>query len=459
MTTPTIERSPIAELSARIRGRVFEPGQPGYDTEVTPFRADIVPSPALIVRATCAEDVQEAVRYAAARNLPIGVQATGHGIVTPYDGAVLISTRHMKGVLVNPNTKRARIQPGVIWQEVIEKTVPFGLIPLSGSTPLVGAVGYMLGGGLPVLGRKFGFAADYIKAIEIVTPDGELRNVTPAENADLFWALRGGKGNFGVVTSVEFELLEVEQVYGGAILFAGERLSEILPAWAEWSRTVPEEMCTSIGIFRFPPIPDVPEDFRGKFLVAIRVGYVGDIAEGERLLEPIRALGPVMDMVRPMPWTESASIHMDPDKPVPFNERSMTIKSVDPEVVQSLLDGAGPETDCTLLLIEIRLMGGAFARQPEVPSAVSHREAPYNFFAVTVAVPELAEKNAADFDRLFTAMAPHATGGAFVNFLNTDDAVGNTVKRAYDAERYARLQELKRKYDPQTLFRTHHTIR
>lgn len=458
MTTPTLDALSLSDLAARVRGAVLEPSHADYAAECSPFHLEVVPNPAVVVIATCAEDIEEAVRFAAANGMPIAVQATGHGIVTPYDGAVLVITRRMNGVQIDPEAKRARVEPGVIWAEVTAKAVEHGLVPLSGSTPTVGAVGYLLGGGLPILGRKFGFAADHVRSIDIVTPDGELRTASPEQNQDLFWALRGGKGNFGIVTSIEFDLFDLPEFYGGALLFPGPRMGEILPAYAKWLETIPEEMCTSIGIFRLPPLETIPEPMRGQFLVSIRVGWVGDVASGEQVLAPMRALGPVMDMVGPMPWTESGMIHMDPQDPVPAKEHSLTLNALDEAAIASLMAAAGPETDCSLLLVEIRLLGGALAREPQSPNAISHRGTPFNLFAVTITMPELEAKNAADFDRLFGAMSAHSTGGAFVNFLSALDVSNGTVKRAYDEERYARLCGLKQQYDPQNLFRTHHTI-
>jgi FAD/FMN-containing dehydrogenase len=219
------------ELKSRVRGQVLLPDEEGYDSERAGWNLAVEHHPKVIVVAVSAEDVAAAVRFAASEGLPVAVQATGHGPSVSADGAVLISTRRMTELEINPASATARIGAGVKWETVIEEAAPHGLAPLVGSTPDVGAVGYLTGGGLPVLGRRYGFAADHVRVLELVTADGRLRLATANRHPELFWAVRGGKGNFGVVTAVETDLMPVPRLYGGGLLFPGAATREVLGGW------------------------------------------------------------------------------------------------------------------------------------------------------------------------------------------------------------------------------------
>ncbi|MPZ23719.1 MAG: FAD-binding protein, partial [Dehalococcoidia bacterium] len=317
----------------------------------------------MIVGAASAEDVVAAVRYAAANGLPIGVQATGHGIVNTFEGGVLVTTSRLSEVSCDPRSGRARVGAGVRWGEVIRAAAEHGLAPLSGSSPTVGVVGYTLGGGFGLLGRKYGYAADHVHRIEVVTADGELRTASADENSDLFWALRGGKGNFGIVTAIEFTLFPLPEFYGGALTYPGARAAELLPAYRDWAASVPEEMTSSIAIMRLPPIPDIPEPLRGQFITWIRISYAGDAEKGAALVEPLRRLSPaILDTVHAMPYTESWSIHMDPVDPLPAHDGALALSELSDGAIDAFLERVGPGAECSLLMAELRQMGGALAR-------------------------------------------------------------------------------------------------
>lgn len=447
-------------LRANVLGEVILPGDAAYGSETLPFNVAVVPQAEVVVGATCAEDVVAAVRFATANGLPVGVQASGHGIVSTFAGGVLVTTSRMRKVEVDVESRRARVEPGVRWGDVIEKAAPHGLAPLSGSTPLVGVVGYTLGGGLPLLGRKFGYAADLVRSVELVTADGEVTTASPEENPDLFWAIRGGKGNFGIVTALEFDLVELPEFYAGALVYPGAKAAEVLRGYQEWTKTLPDEMGTSIAFMRFPPMPEIPEPLQGQFVVWLRVAYAGDAESGAALLRPMRDLGPdVMDTVGSIPFTESGIVHMDPTDPMPITDLTFSLSSFSDETVDACLAALGTESDSQLLLVELRLMGGALNRAPERPSAVGNRNAALNLYAVTPLVPGMEEKITQDMAALKQAMQPFATGTASLNFLGIEDAEKNTVSRAFEPETFARLLEVKAAYDPENVFRLNHNIR
>ncbi len=450
----------VEGLTRSVRGPVYFPFDIEYAAEASPFNLDIVPEPELIVGATCAADVVAAVKFAAANELPIAIQSTGHGIMSNFAGALLVTTKRMKKVEIDAESRRARVEPGVRWSEVVSQTSPLGLAPLTGSSSQVGVVGYSLGGGLPILGRKHGYAADHVRSIEIVTADGELRTASANENPDLFWALRGGKGNFGIVTAIEFDLFPVPEFYAGALVYPGARAEEVLRGFHSWTKTLPEDVSTSIAFMRLPPAPFIPEPLRGQFIVAVRFAYAGDAETGAALLAPMRDLDPsVLDTVGLIPYTQSDIVHMDPMDPLPVSETALSLKKFDEDTIAAFLKAVGPGSDTELLLVEMRLMGGALNRPPAQPNAVGNRDSALHMFSVTAAIPGTEAKVAQDIATLRETMAPFSSGSAVVNFLNRKDAQENTVSRAYEPESYARLREIKATYDPASLFRMHHTIK
>src|SRR3954453_11037078 len=273
---PPVLPEDAAPLVAAVAGSVLLPGDAGYDDERAVFNLNHELGPAVIVVAESAADVQAAVAFAAGQPRPVLVKTTGHQMVGKAHGAVVIATRRMNDVAIDAVGRTARVGAGVLWSEVVEKAAEAGLAPLNGSNPTVGVSGYTLGGGLsPTLGRAHGYAADHVRSLDVVTADGELRHVDAQSDPELFWALRGGKGNFAVVTALEFDLFPVSHLYGGSIYFPGERTVDVLRAWAAWHPSTPETRVTSMGVMRMPSIPQVPEPLRGRFLVAIRIAYTG----------------------------------------------------------------------------------------------------------------------------------------------------------------------------------------
>ncbi|HEX6358700.1 FAD-binding oxidoreductase [Actinophytocola sp.] len=439
-------------------GPVFRPGDDGYDAERAGYNLTVDHRPELIVGATGPEDVIGAVNYASARGLAVAVLTTGHGPAVPADGQVLINTRRMNDVQVDPATRTARVGGGTCWQRVLPHTVPHGLAPLNGSSPHVGVVGYTLGGGVGPLGRSYGFAADRVRRVDLVTADGRLRQVTAEREPELFWAVRGGKGNFGVVVGLEFGLVPVARLYGGGLFFPAETTADVLHAFSRWAPTVPEEMSSSVLMMRFPPIPEIPELFRGRYVTHVRLAYTGTAEEGERLVKPLRDLGSqFLDTLGEMPYDQVGTIYNDPTEPTPAYDSNLSLHTLDAGAVDTILSLAGPDAGSPLI-IEMRQLGGAYTRPAAVPSAVGGRDTAFTLFAACVLEPGLEDMTRRAHEQLHDKMRPWATGGTVYNFSGVGDADPERVRLAFTPADYARLAKAKATYDPANMFRINFNI-
>jgi hypothetical protein len=359
----------------------------------------------------------------------------------------------MQGLSIDPQRRIARVEAGVKWKRVMEAAAEFGLAGLCGSSSDVGVVGYTLGGGVGSFGRRFGFAADHVTAVEIVTADGALRRICADTEPELFWAVRGGKGNFGIVTALEFELLPVPSLYAGGFFFAGDDAPAVLHTFRQWAPLLPEEVSTSVAIMRIPDVEFAPPPLRGQTVVHLRYAYAGDDhALAERLLEPMKAAGQILlGYVGPLRTDETDAIHMDPVDPLPAWEKGMLLAELTEETVDALLDVAGPQRQIPLLMVELRLLGGALARQPKVAAAVAGRDAAFSILALGPGVPELAEVVPAVGRGVLGAVMPWAAQGVLTNFLG--DVSGPTeVLNAYPPAMQQRLVAVKRSVDPRGVF-------
>ncbi|RZS31205.1 FAD/FMN-containing dehydrogenase [Herbihabitans rhizosphaerae] len=433
---------------------VIRPGEPEYDALRSGFNLAVEHRPELIVDATCAADVVAAVRLASDRGVPVGVLNTGHGPSVPADGAVLIRTGRMSTVDVDPARRVARVEGGASWRAVIEAAAPHGLAPLNGTSPHVGAVGYTLGGGVGLLARRFGFAADHVRWFDVVTADGAHRRVSAEENPDLFWAMRGGGGNFGVVTAMEIDLFAVPGVLGGELCFGPEVFEDVLHGYARWAAEVPDTMASSVLLLDYPDDPAMPPELRGRHITHVRLAYSGDNrAEGHRLVERLRRLGPrVVDTVRELPYTEIGSIHHEPvDVPVPAFDRNIMLRDFDQDAAATLAKHAGPGAP---YLVELRAWGGALSRPAAVPNAIGRRDAAFSLLAISD--PDVANRTRRD--ALLTAMRPYATGATFPNFSGVEDTSPDAVSLAYHPDDFARLRRIKAATDPDNVFRINFNV-
>ncbi|WP_380284551.1 FAD-binding oxidoreductase [Kitasatospora purpeofusca] len=450
----------VRALAETVRGPVLLPGDPGYDDEALGFDRSVVHHPALIVGAVHADDVVAAVRFARDHGLGVAVQATGHGAALGADGgALLLTTRRMNGCQVDPDRRTVRVEAGTLWQDVIPAAARHGLAPLNGSAPFVGAVSYTLGGGIGLLSRRYGYAADHVRRIEVVTADGEARTATEDENPELFWALRGGKGNFGVVTALEAELVPVRRLYGGGLFFPAESVREVLHFYRTWIEELPDEFSSSFFMLDWPDVPEVPEEIRGRFALHLRLSYLGPEEEGARLVAPLRAVAtPLLDTLADIPYTDVGTIHNDPPTPGSYHINTFQLTRLDHHTVEAILALVGPGTK-SAVGIEIRHLGGALSRPPRVPNAVAHTSAAFQLYSAGVL--GIGEDQAVldGHDLVVETFRPWNNGTRTLNFMagvaHTDP---EDVRQAFTPEAYERLVAAKSAYDPGNMFRYNHNI-
>ena len=434
MTTQAIFReAPVAAglLSGAFTGRVHLPGEAEYDVQRRPLMPTMDPRPLVIAEAAGRADVRAAVVAAWRYRLPFAVQATGHGTRIPSDGGVLLKTSAMTSVVVDPQRRIAKVGPGARWGAVVDAAAQFGLAPLAGSSRDVGVIGYTLGGGVGWLSRKYGFAADSIIRAELVTADGRLLTASADEHPELFWALRGGSGNFGIVTSLEFRLYPVSQVHAGITYFGIERAAETLTFYRDWTSRIPNELSTAVVLTRIPDSPEVPEPLRGRRALAIKALYAGEAELAEHILRPLfEVAGPVLaGGLRTMSFGTAAM----------GGTAARHLDLVD-ELPDALIDRVAGLTDESAPTVEIRHWGGAMAHPGPGAGPVGHRAAPYSVI-IDQDVPELID-----------VLRP--TGRTFLNFL-ADPA---RAASAYTVEDYRRLRDVKRAYDPDNFFHLNHNI-
>jgi len=448
----------IHTLSMAVSGIVAAPDSPGFAEETFAYNAATVHRPDVVLGAADAQDVAAGVRWAAERRLPVSVQSTGHGADSAVDGGLLINTRRLQELRIDPVERTARVGAGVKWRSVLEASVPHGLIGLHGSSTDVGVVGYTVGGGLPVLGRAHGFAADHVRSMEVVTADGALRRIDAEAEAELFALMCGGKGNFGIVTAFEFSLFPLGEFYGGGIIYPGADAALILAAFRGWLATLPDAAAPSISLLRLPDLEFVPAPLRGQFVVHLRFAFLGNREDGDALLAPMRAVStPLMDTAGPMSYLDVDQIHMDPPDPLPFTDGGALLKDFGEEAAGELLRLAGDGTDCPLLLIEIRPLGGALSRGGVLPDAVSGRDAAFLLFLLGFKMPPVAEAVTGSIRAILAALAPYSTGYTLVNFHGEPGDEADRA-RAWSPAVYERMRAAKASYDPGNLLRFGHAI-
>ncbi len=438
-----------ADLDRALPGRVHQPGSPGFESACAGFDLAALPVPDVVVAVTAESDVTAAVRFAADRGMPVSVRVTGHGSLPGIDSGVLIDTRAMSSVAVDPEQRTATLGAGVTWHPVLQACAEPGLAPLSGSAPGVGAVSYTLGGGLGPLGRKYGYSADLVRRVRLVTAAGEPLEVTAETEPELFWAIRGGGGNFGVVTELEIGLVPVRTLYGGGLFFPGEAAPALLAAFGPCTAAAPDELSLSIAFITFPDVDAVPPPLRGRFAAHVRVAYVGAPADAEALITPLRAAAaPFLDTVGTLPITEIGTIHADPTDPAPVSYGSALLPRWDDAAIDVIRHHIGADTP---YILEIRHLGGALGRPPAGGNAVSHRDAQFNVF--TSAYPGPAFDDAIGLQaELYRQLHPWSSGRALYNFAAPVDGHPAEAHVAFDEPTLARLRHVKQAWDPGDMF-------
>lgn len=434
-------------------GTLVLPGDPHWDAARRAWHLNIDQQPIAVVQAGSEYDVVAVIDVARRLGMRVAPQATGHNAdpLGSLADTILLKTSALRAVSIDPEIEVARVEAGALWRDVTTAAERYGLAGLAGTARDVGVVGYLLGGGLSWFVRSHGLAANYVMAVELVTADGKLRRVDAGHEPELFWAVRGGGGSFGVVTAVEFRLFPIEQVYAGVLFWPREAAKEVLYAWREWTATAPEEITSIARLLSFPPLPEVPEPLRGRDVVMVEATSQLPKDKTDEVLAPLRALKPETDTFQLMKPSELWTLHMDPEQPVPGTGGGALLSDLPAAAIEALVDNAGPE----LAAVELRHLGGAAARPGSDPGAVSALQAGYSFVAGGFAHDEqsaAATQNA--FDLLLEALTSWLAEVSYQNFV-TAPVPGDVM---FGSEVYNRLQGIKDEYDPGNLIRANHSI-
>jgi FAD/FMN-containing dehydrogenase len=458
--TITLPVDILMALRPQLRGSLCLQDEAGYDEARTIWNAMIDRRPGAVVRCGGASDVMRAVRLARDNGLLVAVRGGGHNISgnAVCEGGLLIDLSPMRSVRVDPKKRTARVEPGVTLGEFDKEAQAFGLATPLGINSTTGVAGLTLGGGFGWLSRKFGFTVDNLISADVVTADGALVQTSAAENPDLFWAIRGGGGNFGVVTSFEFKLHPVgPDLTSGLIVHAFARARELLAGYREVAAAAPDELTVWVVLRKAPPLPFLPAEVHGKEILVFAVCYVGEPANAEKALAPLRALGePIADVIGVQPYAAWQTAFDPLLTPGAFNYwKSHNFTALSDGLLDTLVDYVGtlPTEECEIFIGQV---GGASSRISADATAYPHRETNFVMNVHTRWRKRGDEQSAIKWAReFFAATAPHATGGVYVNFMPDDET--ERVPGAYGSN-YARLTALKAKYDPGNLFRLNQNV-
>lgn len=453
--TPTPED--IAVLAGQLQGRVVLPGDPAYaEARCVHFMSDAMP--AVIVRPATTSDVAATVRLAREHHLEMVVRSGGHSLsrYSIIEGGVVLDLSAMKALECDAATRIARLSAGLTWGEVAETLNPHGLGLSSGDNATVGVGGLTTGGGIGWCAREYGLTVDRIRSIEVVTADGQVVTASASEHPDLFWAMRGGGGNFGIATVFEVELHPAGMVYGGAVFYDVRDAATVLPAFARYAASAPYELTAMGLVMAAPPAPFIPPDMHGKPVVGLALVYSGDFDEGQRVVGPLRKLGtPVADIIGPMPYPAIFQLTEDAS---PLNlrvwARSLMVDSADDALINAVLASGATDVPSLGAVFQLRILGGAVRRGDPASCAFAQRDKGALAMAVVYGYDEAgAERHEAWAHRLYRAMRPFGTG-AYVGFLMRDEQ--GRISEVYPPATLKRLRQVKWRYDPTNFF--HHNL-
>jgi FAD binding domain len=446
----------FTELS--IAGRVAIPSDSDWDAARAAWNLAADQRPAAVAFVEDVDDVAATVRFASQNGLRVAGQGTGHGAapLAPLGETILIKTERMRGIEVDPSAGTARVEAGALSLELGEAAGAHGYCSLPGSSPDVGVVGYTLGGGLSWLGRRHGFACNRVRAIELVSAEGEPRTVDAENDPDLFWALRGGGGGYAIVTALHLDLLPIAEIYAGALVFPAEVGAAAVRAYRDWAAGVPDDVTSVVRFLTPPPIPDVPEPIRGRPLLTIDGACIGTREEGEAAFAPLREIGEtIIDTFEWMPTAGLSRIHMDPEDPVPGIGEGGLIAELPDEAIEAFAGVAGPGSGSPLLLSELRHLGGALGRPAENGGALSKLDGGFVMYSVGLPMtPELGEAIPGHLKRIEEAMSPWAANGGYYNFTEGPCDVDAILP----PDVCARLAEVKHKWDPEGRVLANHAV-
>ncbi|WP_254545033.1 FAD-binding oxidoreductase [Halomarina pelagica] len=466
MTTSRVQQplpeEAVTELREEIRGDAILPGEERYDEARAVWNAMIDRSPAIVVRALGAADVMTAVDFARTHGLEIAIKGGGHNVAgnAVCDHGLVLDLSRMKSVHVDPHRRTARVEPGAVLHDLDREAQAHGLVTPAGFVSTTGVAGLTLGGGIGYLSRTFGLTVDNLRSADLVTADGAFVRAGEDEHPDLFWALRGGGGNFGVVTSFEFELHDLDPtVLAGPVVWSFEDAPAVLREVSAAVRDVPDEVSCLPVIRHAPPAPFLPEEVHGEMVLVIAMIYAGDPADGESALAALRDVGePIADAVKPMPYVDFQSMFDAASGPGARNYwKSHYLAELDGEGIAVLCEHAARMTSSESAIGMLSL-GGAVAREPDESTAYPHRDAAWVLNIQSRWRETENEERHVDWTRaLFDAMVPFSTGGVYVNFISGDEG-DERVRAAYGDRTYDRLAEVKAQWDPENVFHLNQNV-
>jgi len=460
VTQTKLEQAGLGELRGSFRGQVIRPGDPSYDEHRKIWNGSIDRSPALIARCAGVADVISALRFARGTNLPVAVRSGGHSFpgLSLCDGGVVIDLGLMKGIRVDPEARIARAQAGALLGELDRETQAFGLAVPAGIVTHTGLAGLTLGGGIGWLMRKYGLTIDQLLGVDMVTADGEFVKASQEENADLFWGVRGGGGNFGIVTEFEFRLNALGPiVLAGPIFWPMEESANVLRFYRDWITDVPDELTTIVVHRKAPPLPVIPPELHGVPVVAVTCCYAGPVEDGQKVVRPMKQFGsPLLDLCEPKPFLTHQAM-FDPSFPHGwwYYFRSCDLATLTDDVIDVVADHAARMTS-PLTAFPIFHLGGAIARMGEDETAFNGRSAGHtlNINATTATSDGFDEER--EWSRTFWSALEPYHASVYVNFLM--DEGEDRIRQAYGARTYDRLRALKRTYDPDNFFKLNQNI-
>jgi FAD/FMN-containing dehydrogenase len=457
---PVLGEATVQELRETVRGEILTPADDGYAEARRIWNgAHDGHTPALVVRCTGAADVIEAVGFARSNNLPIAVRGGGHSVAgfSTCDDGMVIDLSPMNDIRVDPVALRAAVGAGAVWADVDHETQAHGLATTGGLVSTTGVAGFTLGGGIGWTMRKFGLACDNLAAADVVTADGRLVHASETENPDLLWGLRGGAGNFGIVTQFEFDLHHLgPMIYAGPIFYPADASRDLVRVFREWAGDAPDDITALVNLTTAPPLPVIPAEWHGKKVAAFIAASTGPVDEGEGLVRAIRDVAePIADLLGPMPYHGIQTL-IDPlwVKGIHAYFKATNLRRLDDELVDRLcaLHLAAPGPQCE---VHVHQMGGAVGRVAEGATAFAERSMPFVLNAVTGwHDPDVSEAHMEWARSVVAAGSDASTGRAYVNFLGDTDA----ARTSYGEETYARLASLKNDYDPTNVFRLNQNI-
>ncbi|HEU0257061.1 MAG TPA: FAD-binding oxidoreductase [Microbacteriaceae bacterium] len=445
-----------AGLRAALAGRAILPDDPAYETARLAWNRAADQRPLAVATPESIAEVADVVRAAARHGLRVAPQSTGHAAGalagTDLSDVILLSLARLRGVRIDPDSCTATVSGGTLWREVLEAAAPYGLTALHGSAGDISVAGYLLHGGLSFYGRQHGLAVGAVRSAQLVTAQGDIVTASHEENPELFWALRGGAGGFGVVVELEIDLLPYADVFAGMLLWDASKAADVIPAWAAWTREAPESVTTSLRVMHFPPLEELPAFLRSRSVVVIDGAVLEQDDRAAALVRPLRGLGPEIDTFERIPSADLVHMHMDPPEPTPAASAHAMIGGLPAEATGAFLAAA---MEARPMISEIRHVGAAFSRQPARPGAVSSLDGDYAMSAIQVIpAPHLAPAATQATHAVVDALASWHAPSLAATFI---DEPGAEPERIFGTC-LTRLSDLKRRHDPNDMFATAHPL-